>query len=115
MPTARTKDTTAYEIWTGNKPNLAHVKIFGSEVFAHILKEQRSKWDKKSRKLIFVGYQRESSNYRLYDPRTGKIVSRDVSFNESRNERISIMNDETTLPFKSNSQQKDGGAIVEQL
>jgi len=42
-PTTRTKGTTPYEIWMGKKPDLGHAKIFGSEVFAHVPKEQRTK------------------------------------------------------------------------
>lgn len=107
-PTTRTKGTTPYEIWMSKKPDLTHMKIFGSEVFAHVPKERRTKWDKKSKKLIFVGYQRESSNYRLYDPHTGKIiVSRDVNFNQSQNEEISLINHDVTLPLDNYSQHED--------
>lgn len=107
-PTSCTKGTTPYEIWTGKKPDLAHTRIFGSEVYAHIPKEQRSKWDKKARKLIFVDYQRESSNNRLYDPDSGKInVSRDVKFNKSQDQEISFMNDKISLPFGNDSLGKD--------
>jgi len=59
-----------------------------------------------------VGYERESSNYRLYNPHTGKIiVSRDVSFNESRNKKISLTSDEVSLPFENNPSQKDRRVI----
>ncbi|GBP63506.1 hypothetical protein EVAR_49561_1 [Eumeta japonica] len=45
-------DMTPYEVWTGNKPNLSHVRIFGSKVMMHIPKEKRLKWDEKARELI---------------------------------------------------------------
>lgn len=111
-PTSRTKGTTQYEMWIGKRPDLSHIRIFGSEVFAHVPKEQRSKWDKKSRKLIFVGYQRESSNYWLYDPHSGKIiVSRDVDFNESQDEQTSLIDCGMSLPLENDSRQKDQTAI----
>jgi len=34
---------TPYEIWSGKKPVLSHLKVFGCRVFAHIPKEQRRK------------------------------------------------------------------------
>jgi len=117
-PTLCTKGGTPYEIWMRKKPSLAHLRIFGSEVFVHVPKEQRSKWDKKSKKMIFVGYQQDSSNYRLYDPQTAKIiVSRDVKFNDSEDKAITLTNDDISLPLDGNSQQLAHGDSlpVEQL
>ncbi|KMQ88774.1 hypothetical protein RF55_11682 [Lasius niger] len=49
----------------------------------HILKEQRNKLAAKSKKLMLVGYDKNSTNYRLYDVEIKKIkVSHNVSFNE---------------------------------
>lgn len=40
--------------------------------------------DPKSRRMIFVGYEQESKNYRLFDPETRKIkLSKHVTFLES--------------------------------
>lgn len=45
--------------------------------------------DSKAKKLQFVGYQDESTKYRLYDPVTRKItVSRNVIFNECKSDII---------------------------
>ncbi|RLU25194.1 hypothetical protein DMN91_003286 [Ooceraea biroi] len=42
-----------------------------------------SKLDVRAKRMLLVGYEGESSNYRLYDPISKKvIVSRDVVFNE---------------------------------
>ena len=46
----------------------------------------RKKLDATSRKVIFVGYQGDSNNYRLFDTRSRKIThSRNVTFNEEGN------------------------------
>jgi len=75
--------TTPYEAWNFKKPELSHIRIFGSSAFVHIDKQFRQKLDKKARKLILVRYQKESSNYRLWDPQSNKIIiSRDVIFNK---------------------------------
>ncbi|KAL7288350.1 hypothetical protein TKK_0017683 [Trichogramma kaykai] len=75
---------TPFEIWFGRKPDISHVRIFGSECFAQVPNVFRKKWDAKARKLILVGHENESMNYRLFDPDTGNIsVSRNVTFNEN--------------------------------
>lgn len=84
--TTQVKDSTPYELWTGKKPDLSHMKIFGAAAFVHIPDQLRRKLDAKSKKMFLVGYQRESTNYRLYDPVGQKItVSRDVNFKEILN------------------------------
>lgn len=76
-------EVTPYEKWTGKKPNLSNLKIFGSTAMVHIPKQNRLKWDRKSRELIFVGYCDNTKGYRLYDPVNKKVVvSRDVIFIE---------------------------------
>lgn len=74
---------TPYELWNGKKPNLQHLRIFGSEAYVHVPKQLTTKFDARAKKMILVGYDGESSNYRLYDPVSRKIAgSRDVVFNE---------------------------------
>ena len=74
---------TPYELWTGKKPNLEHVRVFGSDTFEHTPKQFTKKFDPCSKKKILVGYQSNSPNYRLYNPVTKQVsVSRDVLFNE---------------------------------
>lgn len=84
----RTKNSqfekTAIEGWTNQVPDLTHVKIFGSDAYVFIPEEKRTKFDPKSEKLCFVGYEQNTNNYRLMDLQTRKVViSRDVIFNEN--------------------------------
>lgn len=83
---AALQNRTPYEVWTGSKPNLSHLRIFGSTVMKHIPKEKRHKWDRKSEQCIFVGYPEDIKGYRLYNPATRSITtSRDVVFiNENK-------------------------------
>jgi hypothetical protein len=48
------------EAWNGKKPNVSHLKVFGSIVFVHKPKELRSKLDRKTTQGLFVGYKRKS-------------------------------------------------------
>lgn len=72
---------TPYEIWNGRKPDLAHVRPFGEECFEHVPKQFTRKFDARAKKVILVGYEGDSSNYRLYHPDTRKVtMSRNVMF-----------------------------------
>ncbi|KAK9679591.1 GAG-pre-integrase domain [Popillia japonica] len=55
-------DKTPFEAWTGRKPDLEHIRVFGSVAYTHVPDQRRSKLDVKSRKLILVGYDGESNN-----------------------------------------------------
>jgi hypothetical protein len=47
---------TPEEMFTGKKPEVSHLKIFGCPVFVHIPKEKRTKLDPSGKKGIFVRY-----------------------------------------------------------
>ena len=83
--TRRRPDITPLECWTGMKPDYSHLRVFGSLAFDYIPKFFRKKLDQKSKKVIFIGYEKDSKNYRLYDPETRKVsVGRNVIFAENR-------------------------------
>lgn len=83
-PTKAVADMTPYEAWTGEKPTVSHLRVFGCDAYAHIPKDERKKLDPKARKCILLGYGTETKGYRLYDTKQTKVFySRDVVFNES--------------------------------
>ena len=43
-------------MFTGEKPELSHLKIFGFPVYLHVPKEKISKLEPSGNKGIFVGY-----------------------------------------------------------
>ena len=80
-PTLALVNKTPHEVWFGKKPSIAHLIIFGCEVFMHVPKEKRRKLDNKAEKSIFVGYKDGIKGYKLWNPVTRKIVySRDEVF-----------------------------------
>ena len=82
-PTISVPGKTPQEAWTSRKPNVSHLRVFGSIAYAHVPDEKRSKLDEKSEKYVFIGYDLRSKGYKLYSPATKKvIISRDVMFNE---------------------------------
>lgn len=77
---------TPYQSWYGKKPNISHLRIFGSTAFIHVPKAERRKLDSKSLKCYFVGYSLTQKAYRFWDPVGRKIkISRDVIFDETCN------------------------------
>jgi hypothetical protein len=94
-PTAAVTNKTPEECWTGNKPNVAHFRIFGCVTYVHVPNEKRIKLEDKSYKCVFLGVSEESKAYRLYDPESKKIVtSRDVIFAEEETWNWGRINDE---------------------
>lgn len=90
---------TPAEIWFGRKPNLSHLRIFGSECYNHIPSEKRLKLQAKSTKCIMLGYGATFGTYRLWDIEQRKqILARNVTFNESsvlnRSKLIEIIDSE---------------------
>lgn len=84
-PTKAVAGMTPYEAWTGQKPHVGGLRVFGCQAFVHVPKDERKKLDPKSKKCIFLGYGANTKGYRLYDPVKGKIChSRDVIFNENK-------------------------------
>jgi transposase InsO family protein len=85
------KDMTPEEAFSGKKPNVENLRIFGCQVYSHIPKDKRNKLEPSGKKGIFVGYSDSSKAYRIYIPDQHKIeVSRDVTFNERMAFRKSI-------------------------
>lgn len=94
---------TPYEMWTGKKPDISHLRIFGSNVMMHIPKEKRQKWDKKSKKTILVGYSDTVKGYRLYSPDENEvIVSRDIVIMENEDEEVPVT---ITMGEKNNTEE----------
>ena len=74
-----------YELFRGKKPNVSHLRVFGCVGYAKITGRHLKKLDDRSRMLVHLGTEPGSKAYRLYDPRTKRIVvRRDVIFDESR-------------------------------
>ncbi|KAA0036801.1 Retrovirus-related Pol polyprotein from transposon TNT 1-94 [Cucumis melo var. makuwa] len=80
-PTRSLWNKTPQQAWTGRKPSIAHLRVFGCMIYAHIPDQKHCKLDDKSDKYVFVGYDASSKGYKLYNPITKKMmVSRDVVF-----------------------------------
>ena len=85
-PTRAVQKMTPFEAWTKEKPDVGHLKVFGSLCYSHIAKDERQKLDVKARECVMLGYGTETKAYRLYDLQRKRVFfSRDVVFNETIN------------------------------
>jgi hypothetical protein len=67
-PSSALDDTTPHEVWSGKKPSLQHLRVFGCDAYVHVPKENRSKLDYKAEKCIFIGYKDGVKGYKLWNP-----------------------------------------------
>ena len=101
--------TTAFELRTRKKPNLQHAGAFGSVAYTHIPKLFTRKFDTRAKKLHLVGYEKESSNYRVYDHGTKKVtVSRNVIFSNEIG-LVEKTEDQVPLVLTSNQAKDEPG------
>jgi hypothetical protein len=76
---------TPKEAFTGRRPDVKHIRIFGCLTFSHVPSEKRTKLDPTAQQGILVGYSEVSKAYRIYIPSLRRVmVSRDVIFEEDR-------------------------------
>jgi hypothetical protein len=83
FPHAILKDMTHVDVFLGIKPEVGNLRIFWCPVDIHVPKEMRTKMEPSGKRGVFVGYDENSKDYRIYVPGHRKIeVRRDVTFHE---------------------------------
>lgn len=55
-PTKRLGNTTPYEKWSSKKPDVKHLRIFGSLCYRHVPEQLRRKLDDRAQAMVLVGY-----------------------------------------------------------
>ncbi|KAL8105967.1 hypothetical protein AgCh_029688 [Apium graveolens] len=99
LPTRALSGKTPYEVWSGSKPDIGHIRIFGC--IAHMKQPgvHLRKLDDRSKATVYLGRERETKACGLYDPEAHKIlVSRDVIFEENKSwDWIKYEGDRTVL------------------
>jgi transposase InsO family protein len=80
----RVRNMTPQEAWSGEKPTISHLRVFGCVAYAQIPEAKRKKLDDREEKCIFIGNSETSKAYKVYNSVTNKVVvSRDVIFSEN--------------------------------
>jgi hypothetical protein len=82
-PMMAVKQKTLKEAWSGRKPNVSHLKVFGYTAYSWILAAKRTKLDPKSDKMMLIWYSDTHKDYILVDVDTDKVrLSIDVVVDE---------------------------------
>ena len=82
-PTRALDDATPEEAWSRNKPNVSHLRVFGSKAFVHVPAAQRDKLGAKSLLCTFLGHAENRKAFRLvHRPTRHFLESRNVIFDE---------------------------------
>lgn len=85
FPTRAVSSITPYEAWSGNKPQVGHIRVFGCVTHMKIPNVYIKKLDDRSKPVIHLGKVPGKKAYRLYDPASNTVhVSRDLVFEESK-------------------------------
>jgi len=86
-PTKALDSKTPQEAWSGRKPHVSHLRVFGCKAFAHVLDENRTKLESKFMPCVFLGYYEGTKVYRLMCVQMKRIIKiRDVVFMEGSKE-----------------------------
>ena len=78
VPTKATAKTP-YEVWTGRKPSLKHLRIWGSPAEARPYKPYEKKLDSRIISSYFIGYSERSRGYKFYDPTAKNIFKTGIA------------------------------------
>ena len=73
-PSSVLEDNTPHEVWTGKKPSISHMRVFGCDAYLHVPKDKRTKLDSKFERCIFIGYKDGLKGYNIWNIETRKLV-----------------------------------------
>ena len=72
-PSSALEDKTPHEVWTGKKPSLSHLRVFGCDAYVHVLKDKRVNLDGKYKICISIGYKDGLKGYNICNLETRKV------------------------------------------
>ena len=76
-------DLTLHEAFTGNKPSVTHLKVFGCTAHVHVPDEKQHKLDAKSIECTFLGFAENRKAYVcVHRPSSHVFESQDIVFEE---------------------------------
>ena len=82
-PTDAVKGRTPYQLWTGTKPNVSLLRVWGCTAYVHIQKDKREGLGSHMEKCVFIGYPQRYKGWKFYNPTTKKtIISERADFDE---------------------------------
>ncbi|PKU59784.1 Retrovirus-related Pol polyprotein from transposon TNT 1-94 [Dendrobium catenatum] len=104
---------TPFELWTGRKPSLKHLHVWGCPAEIKIYNPHERKLDSRTTSGFFIGYLEKSKGYRFYCPNhsmkivkteNARFIENDESSGsiEPRNVEVKEVGVKISLPITSN-------------
>jgi hypothetical protein len=81
-PHSGLKNCTPEQMWTGKRPDIRNLKVFGCNCMVHIPDAKRRKWDPKSELYTFLGYGDTYGCYRVLNKNRQVRIARNAVFFE---------------------------------
>jgi hypothetical protein len=93
---------TSYELWTGHKPSLNYIRVWGCPAEAKIFNPNAGELEPKTVSCYFIGYPEKSKGFRFYCPNmhTKYVETRHAIFLEDEMMRGSTVPREISLEEK---------------
>jgi len=107
LPSSAHEFKTPFEIWLGEKPSLAHLRIFGCTAYRHIPAPTRRKLDRRTQKCRLIGYNEQSGSrvYRVYDEECKQVfISQDIIFEEGSENHSRSTTQKTESPQENDAE-----------
>lgn len=80
VSTKALQNLTPYEAWSGRKPNVENLGVFGCTSYMKVNTIGLKKLDDRSKAAIYLGSKLGTKAYRLYDPETGNTLEQGYEF-----------------------------------
>ena len=94
--------STPEEAFSGKKPDISHLKIFGSPIYIHVTKDTRKKLELTVEVGIFLGYTETPHNYCVYLSDSRKtVVRRYIKFHEEKAMKCLLERSYTCMQMRS--------------
>ena len=91
---------TPYELWTGRKPSLRHLHVWGCQAEARIYNPHERKLDPRTISGFFIGYPEKSKGYRFYCPNHSMRILESVNARFIENGNISGSSESRNIEIK---------------
>lgn len=86
---SRSINKTPLKLFIGEKPDISHIRVFGSKTYSLIPKQRRRKLDNKAEEGILIGYDANTKGYRILNPSTNRVwISRSVKIIEHEDNQV---------------------------
>ncbi|KAA0035715.1 Retrovirus-related Pol polyprotein from transposon TNT 1-94 [Cucumis melo var. makuwa] len=105
---------TPFELWTGRKPSLRHLHVWGCQAEVRIYNPHEKKLDSRTTSGFFIGYPEKSKGYRFYCPKhstriveTGNVrfIENDITSGSLEPQKVEIQEVRVEIPSSITSSQ----------